>query len=161
MRASGENQIVVGKLSLDRFRYEVRIQRREVRLTRMEFTLLWTLASQAGKVFRREELLDQVWGPERFVEPRTVDVHVTRLRRKLQVHSGSPTVVIETVWGVGYRLRNSHASSHIATRAPAASVSVSEISQNCNEPVRPVSSQTSIVSEEGMVHERGGKGTEV
>lgn len=123
MRASGENQIVVGKLSLDRFRYEVRIQRREVRLTRMEFTLLWTLASQAGKVFRREELLDQVWGPERFVEPRTVDVHVTRLRRKLQVHSGSPTVVIETVWGVGYRLRNSHSSSHIATRAPAASVS--------------------------------------
>ena len=123
MRASGEDQIVVGKLSLDRFRYEVRIQRREVSLTRMEFTLLWTLASQAGKVFRREELLDQVWGPERFVEPRTVDVHVTRLRRKLQVHSGPPTVVIETVWGVGYRLRNSHSSSRIAAHTPAASVS--------------------------------------
>jgi DNA-binding response OmpR family regulator len=123
MRAVGENQIVVGKLSLDRFRYEVRIQRREVRLTRIEFSLLWTLASQAGKVFRREELLGEVWGPERFVEPRTVDVHVTRLRRKLHVHSGDPTVVIETVWGVGYRLRNSHSSSHIAIRGSVASVS--------------------------------------
>jgi DNA-binding response OmpR family regulator len=122
MRVSGENHIVVGKLSLDRFRYEVRIQKREIRLTRMEFTLLWTLASQAGKVFRREELLDQLWGPGRFVEPRTVDVHVTRLRRKLQAHWRSPTVVIETVWGVGYRLRNSHSSSHIAAHRPAASV---------------------------------------
>jgi DNA-binding response OmpR family regulator len=122
MSASGENQIVVGKLSLDRFRYEVRVQRREVRLTRIEFALLWTLASQAGKVFRREELLDQVWGPERFVEPRTVDVHVTRLRRKLGVHSGAPMVVIETVWGVGYRLRNSQVSPD-AARAPAGSMS--------------------------------------
>jgi DNA-binding winged helix-turn-helix (wHTH) protein len=57
------------------------------------------------------------------VEPRTVDVHVTRLRRKLQVHSGPPTILIETVWGVGYRLRNSHVSSDIAAHAPAGSVS--------------------------------------
>lgn len=105
MKSGNEDRIVVGKLSLDRLRYEVRVQSREVKLTRMEFALLWTLASQAGKVFRREELLDQVWGPDRYVEPRTVDAHVTKLRRKLKAKHGTPSN-IETVWGVGYRLRN-------------------------------------------------------
>lgn len=107
MKSANEDRIVVGKLSVDRLRYEVLIDRREVKLTRMEFALLWTLASQAGKVFRREELLNQVWGPDRFVEPRTVDAHVTKLRKKLKAkHSSSSN--IETVWGVGYRLRNAH-----------------------------------------------------
>ncbi len=107
MTSANEDRIVVGKLSLDRFRYEVLINGGEVKLTRREFALLWTLASHAGKVFRREELLDQVWGPDCFVEPRTVDAHVTKLRKKLTAKHRSPSY-IETVWGVGYRLRNAH-----------------------------------------------------
>ena len=96
--------ILVGDLRIDRIRYEVRVRDREIRLSRKEFELLWTLASEDGRAFRREELIERVWGYGFFIDPRTVDVHIGRLRTKLKAVSVSAPS-IETVWGIGYRLR--------------------------------------------------------
>ncbi len=71
-----------GDLEIDRHRFEVRMKGRPVELTPKEFELLATLVGAPGRVFGREELLDLVWGRDGFVEPRTVDVHVARLRAK-------------------------------------------------------------------------------
>jgi len=75
-----------------------------VDLTPKEFELLAALVGTPGRVFGRAELLDLVWGEDGFVEPRTVDVHVARLRAKFTaVRLRIPGV--ETVRGVGYRFR--------------------------------------------------------
>jgi DNA-binding response OmpR family regulator len=93
-------------LHIDRVRFEVKIGSREVRLSRKEFELLWVLASEDGRAFRREELIDRVWGNGFFIDARTVDVHIARLRTKLKAVS-TEAPFIETVWGIGYRLRPS------------------------------------------------------
>jgi len=95
----------VGDLEIDRYRFEVRMKGRPVELTPKEFELLATLAGTPGRVFGREELLDIVWGRDGFVEPRTVDVHVARLRGKFTV-ARLEEPGIETVRGVGYRFRD-------------------------------------------------------
>lgn len=94
----------VGDLEIDRQRFEVRMKGQPVELTRKEFELLASLAGTPGRVFGREELLDLVWGQDGFVEPRTVDVHVARLRAKF-VSAKLPAPAIQTVRGVGYRFR--------------------------------------------------------
>ena len=94
----------VGDLEIDRYRFEVRMKGRPVELTPKEFELLATLVGTPGRVFGREELLDQVWGQDGFVEPRTVDVHVARLRAKFSA-ARLPLTGVETVRGVGYRFR--------------------------------------------------------
>jgi DNA-binding response OmpR family regulator len=93
-----------GDLEIDRHRFEVRMQGRPVELTPREFEVLATLVGTPGRVFGREELLDIVWGRDGFVEPRTVDVHVARLRGKFAA-SRLPAPAVETVRGVGYRFR--------------------------------------------------------
>jgi two-component system alkaline phosphatase synthesis response regulator PhoP len=93
-----------GDLEIDRQRFEVRMKGRLVELTRKEFDLLAALVRAPGRVFGREELLDLVWGQDGFVEPRTVDVHVARLRAKF-IAARAPEPGIETVRGVGYRFR--------------------------------------------------------
>jgi DNA-binding response OmpR family regulator len=95
----------VGELEIDRYRFEVRMKGRSVELTPKEFELLALLAGTPGRVFGRDELLDQVWGRDGFVEPRTVDVHVARLRGKF-TSARLPAPAIETVRGVGYRFRD-------------------------------------------------------
>jgi two-component system catabolic regulation response regulator CreB len=75
-----------------------------VDLTRKEFELLATLIGAPGRVFRRDELLDLVWRSDAFVEPRTVDVHLARLRAKF-LAAGLAAPEIDTVRGIGYRLR--------------------------------------------------------
>ncbi len=94
-------QLSVHNLTIDRDRYLVNIKDdesiQEVRLPRKEFELLYFIASHPGKVFSRQELLDQVWGHEVYVVDRTVDVHVRKIREKL----GND--YIETVKGVGYK----------------------------------------------------------
>lgn len=94
-----------GDLEIDRHRFEVRMKGRAVLLTPKEFELLATLVGSPGRVFGREELLDLVWGHDGFVEPRTVDVHVARLRGKFVAARLQPPG-IETVRGVGYRLQD-------------------------------------------------------
>jgi two-component system, OmpR family, phosphate regulon response regulator PhoB len=101
---SHENHLKAGDLEIDRERFEVKAAGRPVPLTPKEFELLATLAAAPGRVFRREEILDRVWGRDGFIEPRTVDVHFARLRRKFLTAGASPPAV-ETVRGVGYRLR--------------------------------------------------------
>ncbi len=94
----------VGDLEIDRLRFEIRMKGRPVELTPKEFDLLAILAGTPGRVFGREELLDAVWGRDGFVEPRTVDVHVARLRAKF-TSAGLPAPAIDTIRGVGYRFR--------------------------------------------------------
>lgn len=100
------NRIKVGDLLIDRQRFEVTVGGRPVGLTPKEFELLATLAAEPGRVYGRDELLDLVWGRDGFVEPRTVDVHLARLRAKF-VTARLPEPAIETVRGVGYRYRES------------------------------------------------------
>ena len=94
-----------GRLRIDRGRFEVTIKGEATPLTTREFELLYALATNRGRVLSRDRLLDMVWGEDGFVEPRTVDVHITRLRTKLSERSGSERY-IETVRGVGYRFRD-------------------------------------------------------
>ena len=107
MKADRQPHVIeVRALRIDRIRFEATIDSREVRLSRKEFELLWVLASENGRAFRREELIDRVWGSGFFIDTRTVDVHIARLRTKLKAASGGAPF-IETVWGIGYRLRPS------------------------------------------------------
>jgi len=75
-----------------------------VPLTRTEFRLLCALAAAPGRVFSREELLEEVWGYDYFGDSRLVDVHIRRLRRKIETDPGEPRVVV-TARGLGYRLQ--------------------------------------------------------
>jgi two-component system response regulator MtrA len=92
--------IAIGNLSVDLARREVLIDQERVELTRCEFDLLAQLASQPGSAMTRRSLAERVLDPDRDASERTLDVHVSRLRKKL-----GPGVIIETVWGIGYRLR--------------------------------------------------------
>lgn len=90
-----------GDLEIDRGKHQVRLNGEEVSLTLTEFKLLVRFSSRPGWVFRRDQLIDAVQGPDSYVLDRTVDVHVGSLRRKLGEYGSR----IETVRGVGYRLR--------------------------------------------------------
>jgi len=76
----------------------------EIHLTKTEFRLLCELAENPGRVFSREELLEQVWGYGYFGDGRLVDVHIRRLRTKVEIDSANPRHVV-TVRGLGYRLQ--------------------------------------------------------
>jgi len=89
-----------GELELDRLRCQVRLGGNEIALTATEFRLLEFLMSRPGVVFSREQLLDAVWGHDRAVTDRTVDVYVLRLRQKIET-SGSISY-IRSVRGFGY-----------------------------------------------------------
>jgi DNA-binding response OmpR family regulator len=105
MQADRQPHVVeVRGLRIDRRRFEVKIGSHELRLSKKEFELLWVLASEDGRAFRRSELIDRVWGRGYFIDTRTVDVHIARLRTKLKALPGEAPS-IETVWGIGYRLR--------------------------------------------------------
>ena len=82
----------------------VRISGQEVHLTRTEFKLLIELATNSGKVLSREDLLERVWGYDYFGDSRLVDVHVRRLRTKVEVDPANPKYVV-TVRGMGYKLQ--------------------------------------------------------
>jgi DNA-binding response OmpR family regulator len=103
--AEKKTRLKAGDLEIDRHRFEVRMKGKAVEVTPKEFELLATLVDTPGRVFGRDELLDLVWGRDGFVEPRTVDVHLARLRAKFVAAKITPPA-IETVRGVGYRLRD-------------------------------------------------------
>ncbi len=81
-------------------RYSCRVDGEQIRLTRREFELLRCLVENRNRVLSRDRLLERVWGYEQFIETRSVDVHVGRLRAKLGQEAGAQ---IETVVGLGYR----------------------------------------------------------
>ncbi|HJL91806.1 MAG: response regulator transcription factor [Acidimicrobiales bacterium] len=82
----------------------VRVNGKEVHLTRTEFKLLIELATNSGKVLSREDLLERVWGYDYFGDSRLVDVHVRRLRTKVEMDPANPKYVV-TVRGMGYKLQ--------------------------------------------------------
>lgn len=95
---SKNDQVVkIGHLTIDREAYKIILKGEEIILPRKEFELLSLLASKPGKVFKREEILDKVWGNEVVVGGRTIDVHIRKLREKIGNKS------FKTVKGVGYK----------------------------------------------------------
>lgn len=91
----------IGDLEIDTERYTVSARGETVRLSATEFKLLLFLAERKGRVFSRDQLLDAVWRDEAFVEPRTVDVHIRRLRSNIEADPANP-VYIKTLRGIGY-----------------------------------------------------------
>ena len=98
--SADERPIYLSDLSIDLARREARVGEQSLNLRTQEFDLLFTLAKQPGRVFTREQLLQQAWGFDFYGQTRTVDVHIAHLRKKLE---GS-AIKIETVTGVGYKL---------------------------------------------------------
>ncbi|MGB4059150.1 MAG: phosphate regulon transcriptional regulator PhoB [Burkholderiaceae bacterium] len=95
-----DDMVVVGDLTLDTATYRVGFRRQELKVGPTEFKLLHHLMKNAERVHSRGTLLDRVWGDHVFIEERTVDVHIKRLREAL----GEAGSMIETVRGAGYRL---------------------------------------------------------
>src|ERR1700676_1665332 len=93
--------IEVGKLAIDPASYRVSHSGKPVPLSTLEFRLLYYLASRPNRVFTRDQLLDAVWGTDRFVTPRSVDVYVRRLREKIESDPENP-LHLKTVRGAGY-----------------------------------------------------------
>lgn len=96
-------RLYVGELEIDPDQVSVRKGEKEIMLSPREFKLLYTLAKSPGRVFPRTTLLRQVWGEDEYIDERTVNVYVQRLRNKLGDSSTDPKL-IETVRGFGYRL---------------------------------------------------------
>ncbi|GAM66324.1 copper-sensing two-component system response regulator cusR [Vibrio ishigakensis] len=97
--AQDDSKVITQSLVIDKATREVAYRGEDVTLTRTEFDLLMFLASNLGRVFTRDELLDHVWGYNHFPTTRTVDTHVLQLRQKL------PGIEIETLRGVGYKMK--------------------------------------------------------
>ena len=94
---AGDEKIKLGDLTINREEYKIMLGKKEMVLPRKEFELLALLASKPGKVFKREDILDSIWGNEVIVGGRTIDVHIRKLREKI----GDDR--FKTVKGVGYK----------------------------------------------------------
>lgn len=96
-KAEKKQKIEYKHLSIDKETYLVTFNGKELTLPKKEFELLFLLASKPGKVFTREKILEEVWGTDVFVVDRTIDVHIRKLREKLN------DKIISTIKGVGYK----------------------------------------------------------
>jgi len=106
----GDRSHSTGTMKIDAFTIntlgrKVLLAGQDLSLTAKEFDLLLLLAANKGKVYTREELLEIIWGYEYFGDVRTVDVHIRRLREKIEKNSSQPEYIL-TKWGVGYYFRN-------------------------------------------------------
>jgi DNA-binding response OmpR family regulator len=99
-----EQTLVVDDFVINALGRKVSLHNQEINLTAKEFDLLLLLITNPGKVFSREELLEIIWGYEYFGDLRTVDVHVRRLREKIEKNKTYEYIL--TKWGVGYYFRN-------------------------------------------------------
>jgi two-component system phosphate regulon response regulator PhoB/two-component system alkaline phosphatase synthesis response regulator PhoP len=98
--AENLGKIRVANITIDPDKYEVIVDGKKVELTSAEFRILQLLASAKGRVFSRDKILDHLWGNEKIVVDRTIDVHIRHLRSKI----GSASKLIRNVHGVGYKL---------------------------------------------------------
>ena len=96
-----KQRIEFDNLIIDKVSFQVRIKNRVVDMPPKELELLFHLAANPNKVYTRDQLLDEVWGFEYYGDSRTVDVHIKRLREKLE--DASDKWCLKTVWGVGYK----------------------------------------------------------
>ena len=92
-----EEIIKLGNITINREEYKIFVGKQEMVLPRKEFELLSLLASKPGKVFKREDILDRVWGNDVIVGGRTIDVHIRKLREKIG------ETKFKTIKGVGYK----------------------------------------------------------
>jgi two-component system phosphate regulon response regulator PhoB len=99
-------------LRLDARTQEVTVRGKPIELSTLEFKLLYFLASHPRRIFSREHLLDEVWGRGHFVTPRTVDVHIRRVREKIEAQPEKPQY-IQTVRGAGYRFATEPAEGEV------------------------------------------------
>ena len=104
-----DRPIEVGKLLIDPAAYRVTRSGKALTLSTLEFRLVHYLAARPNRVFSRDQLLDAVWGTERFVTPRSVDVYIRRLREKIESDPENP-VHLKTVRGAGYLFESAEAS---------------------------------------------------
>ena len=104
-RPTEDEHIIRGDLTINPSNYEVLINNNRINLRFKEYELLLLLASNPGRVYDRATLLNQIWGYDYFGGTRTVDVHIRRLRSKIEINAENP--YIETIWNVGYRFRSS------------------------------------------------------
>ena len=100
-----KKKITAKDLEIDLERYEVRVRGKLVNLTPLEFDLLRFLAENEGRVFSRDVLLDALWGYDYYGDTRTVDVHIRRLRTKIEEDPSNPKYII-TVRGKGYKFKD-------------------------------------------------------
>jgi two-component system, OmpR family, response regulator RegX3 len=99
---SADGVLEGGGIRLDPDRHEVTVEGKPVSLARKEFELLELLMEHSGRVLARETLIDRVWGSDYFGDTRTLDVHVKRLRSKVEAHPHKPVHLV-TVRGLGYK----------------------------------------------------------
>jgi two-component system alkaline phosphatase synthesis response regulator PhoP len=92
-----EKTLVIGPVTIDPVKFLTFMDGKEILLAKKEFELLYLLASKPGKVFQRQEILNRVWGNEVIVGDRTIDVHIRKIRQKLDMDC------ITTVKGIGYK----------------------------------------------------------
>lgn len=98
----GERPLQFNTLSIDPKTRLVTVRGSAIDLTATEFNLLWFLVSHPRQVFKRDQLLEKVWGFSEYVDPSTVTVHIRRLREKIEIDPSAPAHLL-TVWGVGYK----------------------------------------------------------
>lgn len=98
---AGQERVKMGTLCIDLAAHEVLLDGRPIQLTQQEFSLLRFLSQNRGRVYSRQQLLERVWGVDYYGSSRTVDIHVRRLRMKL----GNAINCLETVRGVGYKMK--------------------------------------------------------
>ncbi|HFQ92820.1 MAG TPA: response regulator transcription factor [Anaerolineae bacterium] len=99
---AGERPLTFGDLTIDPKTRLVTVRGQNVELTATEFNLLYFIACHPRQVFKRDQLLENVWGFSEYVDPSTVTVHIRRLREKIEEDPGNPVWLL-TVWGVGYK----------------------------------------------------------
>ncbi|MCU5745258.1 response regulator transcription factor [Staphylococcus sp. SQ8-PEA] len=99
---NAETEIQIGNLQLNQAYLEIRVNDKRMNLPNKEFTLLFMLASQPKKIFNRNDLIEEIWGFDYEGDERTVDVHIKRLRKRLDKLGAD--VAINTVRGIGYKV---------------------------------------------------------
>ncbi|HEY9275971.1 MAG: hypothetical protein RLY74_358 [Actinomycetota bacterium] len=111
-RSSGDinGNLLIGDLSIDIVEHSVLRNGKEIPLTRLEFDLLVAMAKEPGRVFTREALLGEVWGYRHSTDTRLVNVHIQRLRAKIEHEPEAPQIIL-TVRGVGYKAGGSGAKA--------------------------------------------------
>ena len=100
---NADKEIIYPNIAINLTNYELKINGEVVDIPPKELELLYYLATNPNKVFTREQLLETVWGFDYFGDSRTVDVHVKRLREKLELAGENVNWQLKTVWGVGYK----------------------------------------------------------
>ncbi len=99
-----DSAIVVGELSIDPDRHEVSVRGEQIDLPLKEFSLLSYLMSNAGRAMTRDMLIDRVWGADYVGDTKTLDVHIKRLRSKIEPDPSNPTLIV-TIRGLGYKFQ--------------------------------------------------------